>query len=78
MTSSQGNTSEDNVKITLNILNNSDQGPKRDITILNAAAAIVAADKADNLQDGVKVASDSITSGKALEKLNKLVEWTNK
>lgn len=74
----KGGTPEDNAKITLAILKGEEKGPKRDVVILNAAAALVAANKADSLKDGVKLAADSIDSGKALEKLNQLKDWTNK
>ncbi len=47
-------------------------GPKRDIVVLNAAAAIYAADKAVSLKEGIELAKDSIDSGKALEKLELL------
>ena len=74
----QGNSPKDNAKIILNILNKKEKGPKRDITILNAAAAIYTAGKADSIKAAIKVAENSIDSGKALEKLNKLKVWTNK
>jgi anthranilate phosphoribosyltransferase len=74
----KGNTPEDNAKIILSILKGEEKGPKRDVVVLNAAAAIFVAGKADNLKEAVKIAEDSIDSGKALEKLNQLVEWTNK
>lgn len=45
----------------------------RDITILNAAAALVVADKALNLKDGAKRAADAIDSGAALAVLDRLV-----
>jgi len=74
----QGNSPEDNAKIILDILNKKEQGPKRDIVILNAAAAIYTAGKADSIKQGIEIAKDSIDSGKALEKLNNLKVWTNK
>ena len=74
----QGNLPQDNAKIILNILNKKEQGPKRDIVVLNAAAAIYTAGKANSIKEGIKIAKDSIDSGKALEKLNNLKVWTNK
>ncbi len=74
----QGNSPEDNAKIILDILNNKEKGPKRDIVVLNAAAAIYAAGKAASIKEGIEIAKDSIDSGKALEKLNNLKDWTNK
>ncbi len=51
-------------------------GPKRDIVLLNASAAIVAGGGADNLRDGVQIAVESIDSGKAKASLKKLIELT--
>jgi anthranilate phosphoribosyltransferase len=54
-----------------------EHGPKRDIVLLNAAYALVAAGKASTVQEGVSMASEAIDSGRALAKLAKLVEMTN-
>ncbi|MDD4953626.1 MAG: anthranilate phosphoribosyltransferase [Candidatus Omnitrophica bacterium] len=43
-------------------------GPKRDIVVLNAAAAIYAADKAGSIKEGIKLAARCIDSGEALKK----------
>jgi anthranilate phosphoribosyltransferase len=51
-------------------------GPKRDIVLLNASAAIVAGGGAENLKDGVQIAAESIDSGKAKASLEKLIELT--
>ena len=74
----KGNTPEDNAKIILNILNRKEKGPKRDVVLLNAGAAIYTAGKAKSIQEGINLAKNSIDSGKALEKLNKLKDWTNR
>lgn len=50
------------------------KGPKRDILLLNSAAALVAAGKADDLKAGLALAAQSIDSGSALAKLEKLAE----
>jgi anthranilate phosphoribosyltransferase len=47
-------------------------GPKRDIVLLNAAAAIVAAGKAADFKEGIAVAKKSINSGGARQKLKDL------
>ena len=52
-------------------------GPRRDIVCLNAAAAIVAGGKADDLFQGMKLAGDAIDSGRALSVLNRLIACTN-
>lgn len=71
-----GGDAAENAKITQAILDGSDKGAKRNIVLLNSAAAIVAAGKADNFKAGIKVAEDSIDSGKALEKLMALAAYT--
>ncbi len=50
-----------------------EEGPRRDIVILNAAAAIYLGDKAGSIPDGIKSAEKSIDSGHALEKLENLI-----
>src|SRR6266536_1633720 len=49
-------------------------GPARDIVLLNAAAALVAADAALGLPDGIEVAARSIDEGRAAAKLDAWVE----
>jgi len=49
-------------------------GPRRDIVLMNAAAALVAGGKARDLKEGVGIASESIDSGAAASKLATLVE----
>jgi anthranilate phosphoribosyltransferase len=51
--------------------------PLRDIAILNAAAALIVADKAANLLDGAALAAHSIESGAAQRALDKLVAISN-
>jgi anthranilate phosphoribosyltransferase len=53
------------------------RSPRRDVVLLNAAAALVAAGKVDHLTDALPLASKSIDSGAAAEKLQALVEFTN-
>ena len=50
---------------------------RRDVVLLNAAAALVAAGKADYLTNALPLASKSIDSGAAAEKLQRLMEFTN-
>jgi anthranilate phosphoribosyltransferase len=52
-------------------------GAYRDIVLLNTAAALMVADRASNLKDGVALASSAIASGKALRALDALVEITS-
>jgi len=64
-----------NAMILLDILGGKD-GPRRDIVLFNAAAAIYVADKAGSIKEAVSLAKDSIDSKKALEKLNLLKEYS--
>lgn len=52
-------------------------GPFRDIVLLNSAAALIVADRADGLREGVELAAESIDSGKARNTLFNLIETTN-
>ena len=51
--------------------------PYRDIVLLNAAAAFIVADRADDLEAGVRIAADAIDSGKARQVLDKLIAVSN-
>lgn len=53
-------------------------GPRRDIVMMNAAAAVFVAGRAANLREGVDLATASIDSGAAGEKLEALIEFTNR
>lgn len=71
-----GGTPEVNAEIARDILKGK-KGPKRDVVLLNASAAIVAGGLAEDLKEGLKIAQESIDSGKAMEKLEGLIELTN-
>ncbi|NCC51262.1 MAG: anthranilate phosphoribosyltransferase [Spartobacteria bacterium] len=71
----RGGEAEENAAITRAVLSGQ-PGPKRDIVLLNSAAAIVAVGKAATLADGIKVAAESIDSGTALAKLEALAALT--
>jgi len=53
-------------------------GPKQDVVLLNAAAGLVAGDRVPALKQGVDLAKQVIDSGKALEKLEQLIELSQK
>jgi anthranilate phosphoribosyltransferase len=55
-----------------------ESGPRRDIVVMNAAAAIFVAGRAANLREGAELAAASIDSGAAGEKLEALIEFTNR
>lgn len=54
-----------------------ERGPRRDIVLINAAAALYTGKCTDNLAEGVRLAADMIDTGKAGKKLDELVELTN-
>jgi anthranilate phosphoribosyltransferase len=53
------------------------KSPRRDVVLLNAAAALVAAGRADHLADALPLASKAIDSGGAAAKLEAMVRFTN-
>lgn len=69
-----GATAEESAVQVREVLNNT-PGAKRDMVVLNAGAALMAAGRADDLQAGVSIARDIIASGAALEKLDALVAF---
>lgn len=72
----KGAEPETNAEIMREILNGS-SGPKTDIVVLNAAAAIYVGGKADSIEKGILVATNSIESGAALKKLQELCRVSN-
>ncbi|HET6445804.1 MAG TPA: anthranilate phosphoribosyltransferase [candidate division Zixibacteria bacterium] len=71
----QGDTPIENAQILRDILSGRDQGPRRDIVLLNAAAALALED--GNLKRGVELSRRSIDSGDALKKLDSWIVMTN-
>ncbi|MDO5388643.1 MAG: anthranilate phosphoribosyltransferase [Clostridia bacterium] len=71
----KGGTCEENAQITMSVLNG-EKGPKRDIVLMNAGAAIYVGGKASSIEEGIQKAAESIDSKAALNVLNKLVEFT--
>ncbi len=55
-----------------------ERGPARDVVLMNAAAALLAADRVATLKDGVALAAESIDSGRAYQKLQALVALSQK
>jgi anthranilate phosphoribosyltransferase len=54
-----------------------EKSPRRDVVLLNAAAALVAAGRADHIADGVPLAAKSIDSGAAAGRLEALARFTS-
>lgn len=71
----QGGSATENAQIITRILRGED-GPKRDVVLMNAALAIIAGGKAHDFREGVELAARSIESGAAMEKLRRLVEFS--
>jgi len=53
------------------------KSPRRDVVLLNAAAALIAAGRADHLGNALPLAAQSIDGGAAASKLKALVQFTN-
>ncbi len=70
-----GGSAKENAAILRDILSGKDDGAKKDITLLNAAAGIVVGGKADDLEHGLEVAEDSLDSGKAYRKMNEFIAF---
>ncbi len=64
----RGGTPKENVGHLMNVLDGN-PGPRRDIALLNAAAALVVAEAAEDMREGVNKAAETIDSGKARSKL---------
>lgn len=72
----RGGTPKENAKIILDIFQGKTIGPKRDIVLLNASAALVVAGKASNIEEGLILAAESINKGAALAKLEELKKFS--
>ena len=71
-----GGTPQENAEITRAILNG-EKGPKRNAVLLNAAAALYVAGKADSMADGVKLAEKVIDTGLAKAQLERFIKLSN-
>ena len=67
-----------NAKILYNIFNSKSTDAQRDIVLINAASAFMVNGMARDIQDGLEIAQRTIRSGKAKEKLSKIIEISNK
>jgi anthranilate phosphoribosyltransferase len=65
-----------NAQIAKDVLSGKN-GACRNVVLINAALAIVAGEKADNIKKGIQVAADCIDSGAAIKKLQSLIELSN-
>lgn len=73
----RGGTVAENVAIVHDILEGRDQGPRRDVVLLNAAAALVAGDVAADMTTGIAMARASLDKGLARQRLETLITVSN-
>lgn len=74
----KGGDAQENARIIREILMGRDEGPRRDMVALNAGAAIYAAEAVIDLKAGVKKALEILASGKAMDKLEELVAFSQR
>ena len=72
-----GGNAEENAAITRSILSG-EQGPKRDTVLLNSAIGLLIAEKVSDVKEGIERAAEAIDSGKATDKLDKLIALTKR
>jgi anthranilate phosphoribosyltransferase len=72
----RGGDAQTNAAALLSVLKGT-KGPFRDVAVFNAAAALVVAGRAENLKDGVAVATKSLDSGEAEGRLDRLIHVSN-
>ena len=68
-----GGSPEYNAQVIKDIFTKKETGPKRDMLLLNSAAAFLVSDKVTSLEDGLALARETIDSGRATEKLEEIV-----
>ena len=72
----KGGTPEENAQAIRDLLDGA-PGPYRDIVLLNAAATLIVAGKADSLKDGTVLAAEAVDTGRARRVLESLIALTN-
>jgi len=72
----RGGNAKDNGEVLLSILKGDEREAKREIAVLNAAAAILVAGAASDMKEAITKAEESIDTKKALSKLNGLIKFT--
>ncbi len=71
----KGGTAKENATLLRKILAGA-PGPQRDVVLMNTAAALVAGDRAQSLQQGLELARETVDSGRALAKLEQLIKFS--
>ncbi|MCP4225479.1 MAG: anthranilate phosphoribosyltransferase [Actinomycetia bacterium] len=72
-----GGSASENASIFSAIVDGSERGPRRDVVVLNAAAGLVVADVAGDLEAGVKMAGEAIDDGRVGHKVADLIDAAN-
>lgn len=72
-----GGKPEENAKIVRDILSG-EKGCKRNAVLMNAGAALYIGEKAESMEEGIRLAGELIDSGKAMEMLDKFIEMSNR
>ncbi len=73
-----GGSAPENAETAIRILRNEEKGAKRDVVLINAAAALLVGGKARDLHEGIKLAAQTIDSGAAYKKLEAVIAFTRK
>jgi anthranilate phosphoribosyltransferase len=71
----RGGEPEENARLTHDILAGKDRGPRRDVVLLNAAAALLVGGLVDSLSTGLEKAGESIDGGAALRTLEAMIAF---
>lgn len=72
----EGGNAKENAEIAFNILKG-EKSAKRNVVVLNAGCALYLGGLADSIKEGVKLAQNTIDSGKALAKAKEFINATN-
>ncbi len=72
----RGGTPQENAEIIRSVLKG-EKSPRRDAVLMNAAAALLAGDKVEALVAGIELAREAIDSGRAMQKLEQLIKFSN-
>lgn len=76
LASIEGGTPQENAVIIRKIFE-SETGPRRDVVVMNSAAALVITGMAENFREGAEIAARALTSGAAREKLEQLKQFSS-
>lgn len=72
----KGGDRKTNAAIMLDILRGKERGAKRKVVLLNSAFCLLGTGMVSSLKEGIKLAAELIDSGKAIDKLNQLIEFS--